>query len=496
MLEQIDLSKKLSKQEYQSRMADLGLSLAALQRKAIDAGLPVILVFEGWNAAGKGTLINRLLQTLDPRHFQVFATRKPTEAEAMRPFLWRFWMNTPPRGRMAIFDRSWYGRVLADRVEEAVKKPVWERAYPEINNFEKLLSEDGALIIKFFLHISKKNQRKRMKALEANSATAWRVTKEDWQHHRNYDDYLDAVRDMLAKTDTRYAPWKIVESEDRRFATVKIFATVVNALTRALEKSPAEGEAATKKPLSVPSADPVDTSILDQVDLSLNYDKEEYLDLVEPLQKKIRDLEYRIYRERIPVVIAYEGWDAAGKGGNIRRLTSKMDPRGYDVVPISAPNDIERRHHYLWRFWREIPKAGHIAIFDRTWYGRVLVERVEGFASELEWRRAYREIREMEEQFTNFGTILVKFWLEIDQEEQLRRFTDRQNDPHKSWKLTDEDWRNREKWPLYKEAVDEMLLRTSTPNAPWTVVESNSKYYARIKVLRTVIKAIEQRLDG
>jgi polyphosphate kinase 2 (PPK2 family) len=198
--------------------------------------------------------------------------------------------------------------------------------------------------------------------------------------------------------------------------------------------------------------------------------------------------------KRIPVVIAYEGWDAAGKGGNIRRLTEHLDPRGYEVVPIAAPNDIELAHHYLWRFWREVPKAGHITIFDRTWYGRVLVERVEGFCTVTDWRRAYREINEMERHLTAFGTVLCKFWLQIDRKEQLRRFREREAIAYKKWKITDEDWRNRRKWKAYQAAVEEMLARTSTPHAPWTIVESNCKWYARIKVLDTVIDAIKKAL--
>jgi len=208
----------------------------------------------------------------------------------------------------------------------------------------------------------------------------------------------------------------------------------------------------------------------------------------------MRDLEHEVYKKRLSVIMVYEGWDAAGKGGNIKRLLKMMDPRGYEVIPIAAPNDIEKAHHYLWRFWKAIPKAGHIAIFDRSWYGRVMVERVEGFCIEEEWKKAYREINEMEEQLVNFGTVLIKFWLQVDRAEQLKRFKERQQNPHKQWKITDEDWRNRKKWIQYKTAVDEMLLRTSTSYAPWTIIESNSKLYARIKVLKTVIEEIEKKL--
>ena len=221
---------------------------------------------------------------------------------------------------------------------------------------------------------------------------------------------------------------------------------------------------------------------------------EEYATRLKKAQAMLPELEHEIYLRRVPVVIAYEGWDAAGKGGNIRRLTQNLDPRGYEVVPVAAPNDVEKAHHYLWRFWAQMPKAGHIAIFDRSWYGRVLVERVEGFCTEAEWRRAYREINGMEQHLVNFGAVLLKFWLHIDPDEQLRRFREREGMAHKQWKITEEDWRNREKMDQYREAVEEMLHRTTTPYAPWTIVESNCKRYARVKVLETVCEVIRKRL--
>jgi len=245
----------------------------------------------------------------------------------------------------------------------------------------------------------------------------------------------------------------------------------------------------------VPTSNAFKTTALDHVDLSLSLTAEEYADRLKEAQNRLRELEHQIYRRRIPVVIAYEGWDAAGKGGNIRRLTQNLDPRGYGVIPIAAPNDIEKAHHYLWRFWAQLPKAGHIAIFDRTWYGRVLVERVEGFCTEAQWRRAYREINAMEQQLVHFGTVLLKFWLHIDPDEQLRRFQQRQEDVHKQWKITEEDWRNRSKLDQYRDAVEEMLYRTSTPYAPWTIVESNCKWYSRVKALETVCDAIQKRMS-
>ena len=495
MLENIDLSRKVPKAEYKEVKEQMAIKLASLQRRGKELGIPVIAVFEGWSAAGKGTLINELILPLDPRGFEVHSTLPPNEEEAMRPFLWRFWIHTPAHGRQAIFDRSWYRRVLTDRVNGEVKGKALQQAFEDIRSFEQQLADDGNVIIKFWLHISKKEQKRRFDKLRSSPATAWRVTPSDLKAHQQYDQQLAAVEDMLAETDTDVAPWTIVEASDRRFGALKIFSTVSAALQRRVDElehtKDAPAAAAPKAP-----ALPADlhSSILDGVDLSPALEVDEYRRKLKARQKLLRKLEHEIYVRRIPVVIVYQGWDAGGKGGNIRRLTQNLDPRGYTVVPIGPPNDLEKSHHYLWRFWTQMPKAGHIAIFDRSWYGRVMVERVEGFCSEAEWKRAYREINEMEHHMTNSGTVLLKFWLQIDRDEQLRRFEARQNTPYKRWKITEEDWRNREKWGQYKVAVEEMLFRTSTPYAPWTIVESNCKWYARVKAIDTVCKAIRKRL--
>ncbi|MFI5381235.1 MAG: phosphate--AMP phosphotransferase [Tepidisphaerales bacterium] len=496
MLENIDLSKKLDKTEYRKLKSEAELKLSALQRQAKELGIPVIIVFEGWDAAGKGTLINELILPLDPRGFKVHSTLAPTEEEALHPFLWRFWQHTPARGRITIFDRSWYGRVVGDRVNGEIKGKELQQAFEDIRSFGRQLDDDGNVIVKFFLHISKKEQKHRFNVLLKNPATAWRVSKSDLKHHKHYDEYLAAVEDMLTETDSDYAPWTVIEAHDHRFAAIKIFSTVIAALEKRIAARQQQ-EAAKSSKASAPlpqMPEVLKSSILDNVDLSLTLTRKEYEDRLGKAQDKLRVLEYEIFTRRIPVIIAYEGWDAGGKGGNIRRLTQHLDPRGYEVVPIAAPNDVEKSHHYLWRFWVQMPKAGHITIFDRTWYGRVLVERVEGFCTDAEWQRAYREINEMEQHCTNAGAVLLKFWMHIDPAEQLRRFKERQKLAYKQWKITEEDWRNRKKLPQYRVAVEEMLYRTSTPYAPWTVVESNCKLHARVKVLETVCKAIQKRL--
>lgn len=496
MLEKIDLSKASSKEEYEEFIGEWAGKLALLQRQCREAGIPIIILFEGWGASGKGTLINKLITPLDPRGFKVYTTEATTKEEKLHPYLWRFWTKTPAKGRIHIFDRSWYQRVLMEPLHEEVEDVVLKHAYEEIVDFEKLLTDDGTVIIKFFLHISKKEQEKRFRKLEESEVTSWRVTKKDWKNHSKYKKGLEITDQMIARTDTSFAPWTIVEATDRRYATSKIIHTVVKRLTEVLatkQRNEIHRIQESRKP-DFELDEEFKAGVLNQVDLSLSYTREEYKKQLKDLQRRLAILHNEMFLKRIPVVVAFEGWDAAGKGGAIKRLTQHLDPRGYEVVPVASPNDIERSHHYLWRFWNNMPKAGHMTIFDRTWYGRVLVERIEGFCTKNEWQRAYGEINAMEDHLASSGCIVLKFWLHIDKEEQKKRFEERQNTPEKQWKITEEDWRNREKWDEYEKAVDEMIIRTSTKDAPWIIVEANSKYYARIKVLQTIVDAIEEKL--
>lgn len=499
MLEKLDLTKKLDKKEYKERMEKLAPKLGKLQRACKELGIPVMIAFEGYDAAGKGLQIGELIQALDPRGFEVYAVKKETREEKMHPFLWRFWMKMPARGRIAIYDSSWYRKVLIDRFDKKISDKDVEKAYRSILSFEEQLTADGMVLIKLFLAIDQEEQKKRFDKLLDSRETAWRVTKGDRKRNKNFEKYQAMNEEMLSRTDTRHAPWNLVEAVDRRFATVKIYETVEQILeekVEAVRQQQAKSEEPQKETVLAEEASgkPMEETILSRADLTLSYTKEEYKERLKKLQKKIQKLHGKLYRRRIPVVLGFEGWDAGGKGGAIKRLTQKMDPRGYVVHPTASPNDIERAHHYLWRFWTDMPKAGHVTIFDRTWYGRVMVERIEGFCSRGEWQRAYKEINDMERDLTDAGAIVLKFWMQIDKDEQERRFRDREENPEKRWKITDEDWRNRAKWDQYEEAVNEMLLRTSTPNAPWIVVEGNCKYYARIKVLETVCDAIEARI--
>lgn len=510
MLEKVDLTKSMTKAEYKAKMPMLQARMGELQRQCKSLEVPVMIAFEGFGASGKGMQIGELIQSLDPRGFKVFAIKEETEEEKMHPFLWRFWMDTPEKGRIAIFDGSWYRKVLIDRFDKKTRKKDIPNTYQSICSFEKQLTDDGYVIIKLLLDIDKKEQKKRFQKLQSSKETAWRVSQGDLERNTRYKEYAQLMEEMLQITDTDYAPWTIIEATDKYFATVKIYSIVIKALeehldnlrkakakeraAEAIAEMDEEGKSEMDSAKQNIQEKELQESVLAKSDLTLSLTKNEYKEKLKKLQKKISLLHGELYRRRIPVVLGFEGWDAGGKGGAIKRLTAKMDPRGFVVNPTASPNDIEKAHHYLWRFWTAMPKAGHISIFDRTWYGRVMVERIEGFCTKQEWQRAYKEMNDMEKDLADSGAIVMKFWMQIDKDEQERRFKARQENPEKQWKITDEDWRNREKWDLYEEAVNEMLIRTSTEYAPWIVVEGNDKYYARIKVLETVVQAIEKRL--
>jgi len=489
MLENKKETKSSSlKQEIGKAQARLGL----LQRKLKEEGIPVLITFDGYDAAGKGLQINKLIQALDPRGFDVYTGDKDGEEERMHPFLWRFASRCPAKGRIIIFDTSWYRKVQLDRFEKKIKESELDDAFYDIRAFEKQLADDGTVLIKLFLKISEKEQKKRFEKLESSSETSWRVSGADWERNRHYKKYEKINEEMIARTDEVYAPWIRIDSTKKEEAALGILNAVSDRMEAAL-KEKKKGKEPTVYEKPVPP-DKYKNGILSGIDLRKELEKPEYERKLKKLQKRLEKLHSELYKYRIPVVLGFEGWDAAGKGGAIRRLTGHLDPRGYKVCPTASPNDVEKIHHYLWRFWNNMPKDGHIAIFDRTWYGRVMVERIEGFCTEDEWRRAYKEINDMEAHLVHAGAVVLKFWIHIDKDEQERRFNDRMKNPEKQWKITDEDWRNREKWDQYEEAVNEMLEKTSTKKAPWIVVEGNSKYYARIKVLETVADALEEKL--
>jgi polyphosphate:AMP phosphotransferase len=509
MFETLDLSATLPKPDYKQESRRLELELPALQRAVYEHRVPVLIIFEGWYASGRGDAIGRLVQRFDPRGTQVHVTHASSEEDRLRPWMWRFWQRLPAAGSIGIFDRSWYYLLWNRRFDGAVDAVTWERRLQEIDDFERQLADDGTILIKFWLHISQKEQKRRLKAWAKDEIQRWRVSDEDWKRHKRYPERLDLAESMLARTHTALAPWSLIEAEDDRHRRVRILDTVARTLRRQLSdrgvpedeldplpEEETDGIDATAKTTEDTLPEPLEVlsdSLLMRVDRDLELDRETYRKRLRAAQKRLRELEFESYSQRLPAVVVFEGWDAAGKGGAIRRLTARLDPRGYRVVPICAPTRAELARHYLWRFWKELPKDGHWAIFDRSWYGRVLVERVEGFCSEEEWRRAYQEINEFERSLAHHGTVLVKFWLDITPEEQLRRFRRRELSPVRRHKITDEDWRNRAKWPEYHAAVSDMLRHTSTAYAPWTIVEAEDKRWARVKVCEHLRQALEGR---
>lgn len=493
MLQKVDLGCSLKKEEYNARIKPLTARLAAVQQRIKQAKIPVIMLFEGWGAAGKGSLIAKLIQSFDPRGYKVFSFVEPTALEKRRPVLARYWSCIPEDGNIAVFDRSWYREVNVDRIDNDLSEKRVDMLFNEINTMERQLTDGGYVILKFFLHISRGEQKKRFDNLAESAATSWRVTRADRQHNRDYELHYEVFNEMLQRSHTDYAPWHVIPSEDRRYAAV----TACEQILERLEAVLAQHE---QHP--IPVVPPIDAQErfnllpkrpLAEVDPNQELDCD-YKKTLKKLQDRLGELHAIIYRERIPVVLVYEGWDAAGKGGNIKRVVQALDPRGYEVIPIAAPTPPELHHHYLWRFWNALPKTGHFAIYDRSWYGRLMVERIEGFCTESDWHRAFTEINEFERSIVDWGAVLLKFWVHIDADEQLRRFTMRQETPEKQWKITDEDWRNREKWPQYEEAINDMLKYTSTDYADWHIIESNNKQYARIKALRILIAALEERL--
>ena len=477
-------------EELKQRLKAAEEKLSQQQMKLKEKRLPVLVLIEGWGAAGKGSAIGQIIKNIDPRFFKVFSMPStPTEEERRRPFLYRFFEKIPEAGKFTFLDSGWMDQIMKERLDGKLDDKAYAQRVDSVKRFERGLTDNGYLVLKFFFHISKKEQESRIDALLSEKDTAWRVSEGDLWQNLHYDKCLEAFDRYLDDTNTPSAPWYIVDSKSKKFAELQVMETLCMGIETALHN----------ESLAVPllqNAFPlIKMPKLRDVPLEgKTLDEEKYKKELKELQQKLGQLHNRLYRKRVPVIIAYEGWDAAGKGGNIKRLTGALDPRGFEVHPIASPEPHEKARHYLWRFWTRLPKDGHIAIFDRTWYGRVMVERLEGFCSENDWQRAYYEMNEFEQELHNWGAVILKFWVQIDKDTQLARFTERQNTPSKQWKITDEDWRNREKWDLYEQAVDEMLQKTSTTYAPWHILESVDKKYARIKALHIVIDALEKAL--
>ena len=489
MLQDFEKSKPEDKDTLNAEIKELRARLIATQQLLREKKLPVLVLIEGWAAAGKGSLIKEIISEIDPRFYNVVSPAVIPESESRYPFLYPYASAIPENGKLIFLDSGWMENVVRKQLRLEISREEYKRRVRAVNEFERQLRDGGYLVLKIFLHIDKKEQFERLESLTESADTEWRVTRDDLWQHREYKQFLKAYDEFMEKTgDT--VKWHILDGTRKKVAVRDAMKLLVSKIDKALEKGRYVGEPFEEDfpLLKMPK--------LSEVDLSPAIGEEEYKKELKKLQKRLGELHNVIYRKKIPVILCYEGWDAAGKGGNIRRVAYPLDPRGFDVHPIASPEPHELNRQYLWRFWTRLPRTGHICIFDRTWYGRVMVERLVGFCSEKDWKRAYNEINEFERQLTDWGAVLLKFWIHIDQDTQLARFTERQNTPEKQWKITEEDWRNREKWPQYEAAVDEMLQKTSTENTPWFIIESNDKLYARIKALRIIVDALEKACDS
>lgn len=489
MLKNFEKSKRENKEELNTEIKELRGVLLGQQQLLMSAKLPVIVLIEGWAAAGKGSLVKELISEIDPRFYRVESPVVLHETEERYPFLYQYFKTIPVNGKITFLDSGWMENVVRKYLRHEITKEEYRRRIRQVNEFERQLRDSGYLVLKIFLHIEKSEQFKRLQVLAEAPETEWRVTEEDLWQHREYKRFKETYDEFMKKT-AETADWNILDGSRRKTAVRDAMKLLVNKINKGLEAGRYTGKPFEEEfPLK-------EMPKLKDVDLSPAIDDEEYKAELKKLQSRLSELHNIIYRKKIPVILCYEGWDAAGKGGNIRRVAYPLDPRGFDVHPIASPLPHELNRQYLWRFWTRLPRTGHICIFDRTWYGRVMVERLEGFCSENDWKRAYNEINEFEHMLTDWGAVVLKFWIHIDPDTQLARFTERQNTPEKQWKITDEDWRNREKWDQYEIAVNEMLQKTSTKNAPWYIIESNDKKYARIRTLKIIIKALEKACDN
>jgi len=505
MFKTAELGQRVSKAEFKQRELILRENLLALQQRLRNEGeFPVILDFAGVRGAGKGTSTNLLNKWMDTRWIETHAYSEPSDEESERPFFWRFWRNLAPKGQIGIYLSGRYSNPLLNYVYGKSSSDQFCQELERINTFEKALADDGAMVLKFWMHISQDVQKERLELLENDPLRSWRMAPDDWKHWEMYDRFIEAGERIISQTNTGHAPWEIIEGEDYYFRSLRVGEILQERLERHLIKEQVRNKYLAELRTKVQE----DTSlafagsngsqvitIMDGLDLSLSLNKKMYRSELAVHQARLATLHQQAVQKNLSTILVFEGPDAGGKGGAIRQITEALDARNYKVYPFAAPSDVENSYHYLWRFWSCIPRAGRMTIFDRSWYGRVLVERIEQFAGDDEWRRAFAEINDFEDQLIEHGIVLHKFWLQISKEEQLRRFKEREDTPHKRWKLVEEDWRNRERWDEYAFAAHKMIQRTSVQKSPWILVENESKRYGRIKVLKSVCDALEEALD-
>jgi polyphosphate:AMP phosphotransferase len=492
MFESAELGHKIPTTEYKKEVPILREELLNVQIELDESSsFPVIILVGGLDGAGRGATVNLLNEWMDPRFIETHGMGEPTDEELDRPMMWRFWRSLPPKGKIGVFLGSWYTWPILNRVYDRTKDADLVQSLERARKLEKMLVDEGALVIKFWFHLSKEKQKSRLESLEKDPLTRWQVTKRDWKHFKMYDNFREVHENVIRQTSTAEAPWLIIEGADACYRNLTVGKLILNAIRERLTRDAQSAPIILAPPL-MPSIDNI--NVLKTLDMTQSLTKEEYREKLKKYQCKLNLLTRDPKFKYTSVIAVFEGNDAAGKGGAIRRITGALDARWYQVIPIAAPTEEERNQPYLWRFWRHMPRKGRVIIFDRSWYGRVLVERIEQFCSEADWMRAYSEINEFEAQLTRHRMVVIKFWLTITKEEQLARFHAREQTGFKRFKITEEDWRNRDKWEQYEMAVSDMVDRTSTHYAPWTLVEANSKYFARIKVLKTLCETIEAKL--
>ena len=467
--------------------------LAAQVELGRQARFPVLAVIGGVEGAGKSETVNLLHAWMDPRHIHTHGFPPPSDEERERPRMWRYWRALPPRGTIGIFFGAWHSQPIVDRVMGRITSARLDQHVDEILRFEQMLADEGTLLLKFWFHLTRDQQRRRLEALAKSPRTRWRVTDLDWKYFKRYDRFVRVAERYSRRTSTAAAPWIVVSGADANYRNLTVGRTLLAAMQQRL---------ATRRPPRAPGRTPpllppVDrVNVLRALDLQRSVPPGRYRRQLEKWQGRLALLARHPKFAQTGVVAVFEGSDAAGKGGVIRRVTGALDARQYHGIPVAAPTEEERAQPYLWRFWRHLPRRGRFVLFDRSWYGRVLVERVEGLCAEEDWMRAYGEINDFEQSLVDHGVVIAKFWLTISKQEQLRRFREREKTAFKRFKITPEDWRNRKKWDAYERAVCDMVDRTSTQRAPWTLVEANDKPFARIKVLKTMCAAIEERLES
>jgi polyphosphate:AMP phosphotransferase len=492
MFESASLKHVVEKSVYRREEPKLREELLNAQNELLgQKRFPVILVIGGVEGAGKGETVNLLSEWMDPRHLRTSAFDDPTQDERERPPMWRYWQQLPGKGRIGIFFGAWHSDPIVKRVMGELTDAELDQHISMSRRFEKMLSDEGALILKFWFHLTRKQQKQRLSELAANKDTAWRVSDVEWRYLGKHEKFERVAEHYLRRTSTGEAPWIVVSAADRKYRSLTVGQTLLAALKERLKDKDGD-KAPDRAPPLLPSVDKL--NVIRALQLDQKLDKGDYGKQLSKWQGRLALLSRHKAFRKLSVVAVFEGNDAAGKGGAIRRVTQAMDARIYRGVSISAPSEEERAQPYLWRFWRHIPRKGRITVFDRSWYGRVLVERVEGFAGEADWMRAYSEINDFESELSRHDVVVVKFWLAISKDEQLKRFKSREETSFKRFKITEEDWRNRKKWDAYESAVCDMVDRTSTQRAPWTLVEANNKYFARVKVLKTLCKALEEKL--